>query len=461
MKDSTLGVSDFQYKKVLRKVLPDRLLKQAIEQTSKTQRSNAKLPAFLVLASLIAWFFDAVVRLPGISAWLCHRPDDLPSDSAIYQTRDRIGWAPIRWLCQRVLRPLAVADRDPTAFYKGHRLLGVDGTVLTVADTPANEHTFGRARNQKGSSGYPLLRLVALCELGTHALIGWVARGFKISEQSLAARLYPRVPAGALLLLDRNFHCHALWQAAQEGHWHLLARLQKGPKFPVDQVLGDGSYRSWVYPSKGKNRKEQGILVRVIDYRYSDEEGKERTGRLLTNLLDALQYPAQELVEVYHQRWEQEGVFKEIKSVLKGRTTHLRSEKPLRVVQELDGLLLGHWVLRTAILEAARTAGVPAVEISFTGALRVLRKHLLTEKRKKPRREQSRGATGAKSRSGLPKEWEALLQAMGQQRLQKRRKRCCPRKKKLTRSAWPPKRKEDKEHPVPSFEILTPTKPLP
>lgn len=463
MKNSTLGISDFQYKKAFNKVIPERLLKQAIEKTSTVKRRNGKLPAFLVLASLIAWFFDALVKLPGISAWLCKDEEKLPSDSAIYQMRDSIGWKAVLYLRKQVLRPLAEPHLDPTAFYKGHHLFGIDGTIMTVADTPANDRSFGRAINQKGASGYPLVRVVALCELGTHTLVDWSARRYKASEQALATRLYLRVPAGALLLVDRNFHCHALWQTAKDGNWYLLARLQNGPKFSAHKVLGDGSYLSRVYPSKGKNRKGRGIEVRVIEYQFTDELGKKQSGRLLTNLLDEKKYPAQELVEVYHQRWEQEGVFKEIKSVLKGRATHLRAEDPLRVLQELDGLLLGHFVLRCAILEAARKAGVSPVEISFTGALRVLRKRLLAEEKKKKkkaskkRRQQKRRSRSPRSRQNW---WEALLKAMGRQRLQKRRKRCCKRAKKTTRSAWPTKRKEDKEHPVPIFEIVPKIVPL-
>jgi Transposase DDE domain len=321
----------------------------------------------------------------------------------------------------------------------GRRLLAIDGTTFTVADTPTNEWTFGRAHNQHRGSGYPLMRVVALCEVGTHALLHWIARGFMVGEHALAARLWRHVPAGSLLLGDRNFHCFPLWQAAVDGGWDLLIRLQSSPKFVVDQVLGDGSFLSWVYPRQGKRKKARGIRVRVITYAYTDGQGKVHTSRLLTSLLDAARHPAAVLVDLYHRRWEQEGVFREIKSALAGRVTQVRAQDPLRAMQEIDGLLLGHFVVRWVILQAARQKGVTPVEISFTGTLRIL---------------QTRLAGVPEGAAGRRRWWEELKESIGRQKLQKRRKRSCPRKKKVTRPAWPVKRKGDVEHFIPTFVIV-------
>lgn len=449
MNHSTLGVSDFQFRHAFRKLIPHRLLRRALARPGAPRYRNRRLPADLVLGGLVAWFFAAADKLPAVLAWLCKRPTDLPSDPAIYQARDRLGWAPIRWLRQQVIRPLADPRRDPDAFYDGHRLLAIDGTVFTVADTPANARTFGRANNQMGASGYPLVRAVALCEVGTHALLDWVPRGYHVSEQALAARLYGRIPAGTLLLADRNFHCYPLWQAAKEGSFDLLIRVQSGPKFKIENQLGDGSFLSRVYPRRGKNKKGRGLEVRVIVYRYTDEKGVSHTARLLTSLCDARRHPAQVLVELYHRRWEQEGVFKEIKGTLAGRVTHLRAQDPARVLQELEGLLLGHYVVRQVILETARDKGVSPLEISFKGTLRVLRTRL----------GDIGGRRGGKRRGGkawrpVADWWQRLKQEVGREVLQKRRRRCCPHKKKVTRAAWPAKRPEDKEHPVPIFHIL-------
>ena len=106
------------------------------------------------------------------------------------------------------------------------------------------------------AGGYPLVRVVGLCEVGTHALIDWVVRGYRRSEPDLARRLLRRVPADSLLLADRNFHSFALWQVAQTGGYELLIRVQKGPKLAVHKVLPDGSYLSAVYPRRGRTRRD-------------------------------------------------------------------------------------------------------------------------------------------------------------------------------------------------------------
>jgi hypothetical protein len=429
MKHSTLGVSDFQYLKAFRALLPARLLRQAVAATTRGRRRDRLLPAHLLLGCLVAWFCRAKDKLPAVAAWLCRRPAGLPSDSALYQARARLGWAPVRWLCRRVLRPLAEPARDPSAFYAGLRLLGLDGTTFTAADSPANARCFGRAGNQHKPSGYPLLRCVALCALGTHALLRWLTRAFRVSAQALAARLWRHVPAGSLLLCDRNFHCYPLWRAATAGGWDLLLRVQAGPKFVADEALPDGSWLARVYPRRGKGKKGRALRVRVVAYAWADERGRRHAARLLSSLLDWRAHPAAALVELYHRRWEQEGVFREVKAALLGRAAQVRARDPLVALQELDGLLLGHFVVRWVILRAARRQGVPPVAVSFAGALRVLQGRL------GPRR-------------------GALEEAVGRERLQKRRRRSCPRKKKVTRSAWPAKGAGDGETPVPALVVV-------
>jgi hypothetical protein len=454
MAHSTLKVSDFQFLRAARKLLPTSLLKEAVTATAKGPKRDRLLPAYLLLACLVHWFFDSAARLPNIVRWLCRCDEKVPSDPAIYKARARLGWAPMRWLVHRVCRALADPTQDPTAFYNGRRLLAIDGTTFTVADTEQNSKTFGRAKNQHGQSGYPLMRVVALCELGTHTLLHWVTRSFRVGEQTLAARLWRHITAGALVLADRNFHSYDLWEARKNSYdlgeagknrpWDLLIRVQSGPKFPISEVLPDGSYLSWVTPRRGKNKKARRIQVRVITYQYVDDKGKTHTSRLLTSLLDHTKDPASVLLELYHRRWEQELVFREIKKGLEDRVTQVRAQDPLLAMQELDGLLLGHYVLRTVILEAARKAKVAPVEISFEGTLRLISTRLRSFPEKAAAQQEW---------------WEKFLKAVAREIVQKRRKRCCPRKKKVTRAAWPVKRKKDVETALPTLIVVKATMP--
>jgi hypothetical protein len=444
MTDSTPTLTDHQYLRAFRALFPTRLLRRAAAARGRQGRDR-KLPAHRLLGVLLTWFFKASLGLPAVCRWLLRAEVCPLAEPSLYLARGRLGWAPLRWLRARVVAPLADARRDPTAFYHGRRLLGIDGTTFTLADTPANARSFGRAKNQHRQGGYPLARVVAVCELGTHALLDWVVRGYRRSEADPARRLLRRVPPGSLLLADRNFHAFALWQTARAGRYDLLARVQKGPKLPVERVLADGSYLSRVYPRRGKDKQGRAIVVRVIRYRWTDAGGAVQQARLLTSLLDAPAHPAAALVELYHRRWEHELVFKEIKGQLAGRPMQIRAKDPLRVLQEVDALLLGHYTMRWVLLRAARAAGVAPVALSLQGSLEVLRVRL---------------ARVPTSRAAGPRwwrrRWEELLQAVGRQRLRPRGRRRCPRARKVTRSHWPSK-KQQREGTIPELEVVPAT----
>jgi hypothetical protein len=116
-------------------------------------------------------------------------------------------------------------------------------------------------------------------------------------------------------------------------------------------------------------------MVRVIEYTIEHPENptEQLTYRLITSLLDIKKFPAELLAKEYHQRWEVENTIDELKTHLLGRKTHVRSQKPREVVQEVYGWLLGHWSVRVLMFQAATGAGVPPLRLSFTGTLRVKR----------------------------------------------------------------------------------------
>lgn len=438
MSHSTLDVSDYQYLRAFRQLFPTPLLKRAVA-SRRTPTRNRLLPLWVLLALLITWFWQPCAKLPFLARWFLSSRKRTPSDPAAYKARARLGWRPLRYLRKRVAKPLASPELDPYAFYHGRRLLAIDGTTLTLPDTPDNDKTFGRPRNQHRDGGYPLARVVALCEVGTHALIDQVTRGYRRSEVDLARRLLARVPAGSLLLADRNFHSFGLWECAARRGFDLLIRVQKGPKLPVESVLPDGSYLSRVFPRRGKGKAERAVVVRVIRYTWTDAKGQTHESRLVTSLLDAAEHPACVLVELYHKRWEAELVFGEVKGRLSGRVTQVRAKDPVRVMQEIDGLLLGHFVLRWVMLQAAREAGVPAVEISFEGAVRILVARL---------------DRVPKGENGRKKWWRELLKELGRERVRSRRPRQCPRVRKVTRSHWPVKKKGQAEGTIPTLKVV-------
>src|SRR6185437_11774980 len=226
----------------------------------------------------------------------------------------------------------------PDAFYKGLRLLGLDGTTLSVPDTPANARAFGYARNQHGGSGFPQLRLLALCELGTHALVRWLIKPFATSEVPMADVLVRHLGPDQLLLLDANFFSFRLWQAVGGRGAALLARVQRGPLLQPVLRLSDGSYLAQIYASTADRRADRGgVPVRVLAYTHNDPArvGCGKPARLVTSLLDPGAFPAGELIELYHTRWEQELALGELKTHLNGRKVDVRSRTPAGVAQEV------------------------------------------------------------------------------------------------------------------------------
>jgi len=141
--------------------------------------------------------------------------------------------------------------------------------------------------------------------------------------------------------------------------------------------LPDGSFLSRIYPSQpDQSRQTGGVIVRVIEYRLEGVEGAEPGYRLMTNILDDEAAPANELAALYHDRWEVENAFDELKTHLRGARTILRSKTPDLVRQEFYGLLMAHFAVRSLIHEAALRADKDPDRLSFLHAVRVVRRKM-------------------------------------------------------------------------------------
>jgi hypothetical protein len=153
---------------------------------------------------------------------------------------------------------------------------------------------------------------------------------------------------------DRGKHSYGMVEATASKGCEYLGRIPSNVKFLNETQLDDGSYLSWIYPS-GKLRKKgfKPIQVRVIEYTIENYDRPEAQIRycLITRLLNAENFPSHLLACKYHQRWEVENTIDEIKVNLLGRKTHIRSQRPKEVVQEIYGLLLGHWAIRSLIFK--------------------------------------------------------------------------------------------------------------
>jgi hypothetical protein len=344
-------------------------------------------------------------------------------------------------LFQEVVHPLAEPD-TPGGFYRGMRLMGIDGTVLNVPDSPANAKTFGRpSGGDRGDGAFPQVLKLSLVELGTHAEVALQIKPCTSSEQAALPSPLRHLTPEMLLIYDRNFFSYELWKTLVSKEINVLARVKVNLILEPIEQLSDGSYLAKIYPNAYARRKDRhGIVVRVIKYTLDDPgrvgHGEEHT--LLTTLLDEKLYPAMELICGYHERWEHELVFDEQKTHQDPRRAtkpaHLRSETPAGVIQELYALSLGHFVVRALMFEAAEREQLDPDRLSFTGCFHILQCRL----------------PECDTRTELSfEQWcESLLWELGQERTEPRRNRINPRVIKQKMSKWPKKRPEHR-HPPP------------
>lgn len=447
--------SDAERLCALKRIIPRRSVTESLRAAGVGRRRCKVLPDWFVV-----WFVVGIGLFCGdcyrqVYRWLVRwaRDKPVPPRSTLCEARKRVGVRPLALLCRSVVKLLAdaCAPGDAGAFYRGMRLMALDGFTLDLPDTPANRRAFGgpttRVAGAKVDGAFPQARVLALCEAGTHALWRWLLKGYRVGEVTMAPALLKHLRPGMLLLWDRNFLKYAHVKQVLDAGAHLLARVKGDVKLAVRERLADGSYLARLYRSRyDRDRDRGGIDVRVVRYTLIDPNrpGHLEEHRLLTTLLDAKADPAEALVELYHVRWEQELAIDELKTHERERPGHtpvLRSQTPAGVVQEVYGLMLAHYVVRALMHEAAKQA-TPAplgpLRLSFTATLKILRCRLP----QCPRGER-----------GRRRWWRDLLAEVAREVLPPRRNRINPRVVKRPVSKWKPKRPEHRNYPQPTKEF--------
>ena len=378
-------ITDYISLGVVAKTFPPEKIHASLAATEKESVRQRDLPAHVVMYYVIALAlymqssYREVLRclLEGLQ-WLVEPGAgiNVAGNSGISQARTRLGWEPVRQLHDEVVRPVAVAATKG-AWYRAWRLISVDGSTLDVADEKGNNDAFGRPGASRGESAYPKIRFVSLVENGTHVLFGSRMADYATSEVALAKTVLPSLCKGMLCLADRGFFGFEMWKQAAATGADLLWRVRKNIHLPCEKRLPDGSYLSHIYASpQDQRRGRHGIVVRVIEYRLEGVEGAEPLYRLATTILHHELAPAADLAALYHERWEIETAFDELKTHLRGAHIVLRSKTPDLVRQEFYGLLMAHFAVRGLMHEAALRADKDPDRLSFLHAVRVVRRKM-------------------------------------------------------------------------------------
>ena len=390
----------------------------------RDRRSDGKLPAHVTTYLTLALslfpdddYTEVATKVTGSldrfgcwdAAW------SVPTSSAITQARKRLGREVFAEVFERCCGPVA-GRAGPTAqmaalgtargaFLRNWRLLAIDGFEVDVPDSDDNAEEFGYAGSGDNQSAFPKARVVAIAECGTHAFVAAEIGSYATGEKTLAARLYPRLRADDLLTADRGFYSWDAWDTAQGTGAALAWRAPTQLDLPVIEIVSDGTYlTALIKPTiRGQRRtrlldaaragadladpdavpeafddRGQPVihLARVVEYDIPDREGNG-TGELiviLSTITDPGHARADELAAAYHERWEEETGNDQLKTHLRGPGHILRSRLPDLVHQELWAYLIVHHAISALTAKASAAADLDPDRISFTKALRLVRR---------------------------------------------------------------------------------------
>ncbi len=317
------------------------------------------------------------------------------ADSSWSDRRRRLPWEVFADLMRRALRPIATRRRQRDAFWRGWRVLALDGTQYSVMNTPQVSATTTKAASRRGRAAFAKLSVAVVLEVGVHNPLAAAIARHGESELALARRLFAQLPKGALLLADRLYGVPAViievWAACRRVGSQFLFRMPRHLKARVIAKLPDGSRRVQLnvreqrrgWPIRGS------LDIREIRVRVGRNGFRRHDLRLCTSLLDHRTAPALELARLYASRWEHELYFREAKRVLR-QTDVLQSHTVETGAQEIAAIILA-----TALIarERARAANgqIPVLRIKFGVMLAIVRsmwfclgpiEDLLTEKQK-------------------------------------------------------------------------------
>jgi len=371
--ETSVTAADFQ------SVLDRRVSKEQWEQACSRRVSKAgrppKIPRSTIVTAVLFHFLNAVGTLG-------HHFEQMTgkrlAESSLADRRATLPREVFDELLSLILRPLGQAS-DSEAVWRAKRLVGIDGTLFSLTNTPQNHEHAPKAKTRRGRAAFVKFSTVVLLELGLHnplaAALGYEAQ----SEWALALSLIGQLPANSLLLGDRLFGCPAfvgpLLARAREIGSDFLIRVKdvtsvSAPKRKVKRCLGDGTALVELTVVKKKRIVER-ITVREICAVVQRARGKPVNLRFWTSLLDPVGAPAIELVGLYARRWEHELYWKEIKLQLR-KSEVLQSHTPHTASQEIAAMIILSSLLAEERASAAAEE-IPVLRISFARTLDLIR----------------------------------------------------------------------------------------
>jgi hypothetical protein len=374
-------LSDYLSASLLARVYPAQLIESILDERGVNSQRQRNLPALattyycmaLSLYPDVAYEEVYAVVAQGLGWMQGQSTSPEIAKSSISAARKKIGVAPLQDLHRQACLPMANPKQHPEAFYAGLRLVAIDGSNIEVADETDNAATFGYPGSRTGHAAYPQAQMAVLVECASHAILGANLGAYRTAEWTICEPLIAQMNHTMLCLADRGFNGYSHWKTAAATGAQLLWHGVTNRQLPVVKMLADGSYLSAIYPDQKSRLSRHGeIILRVIEYSLPDAAGKLLRYRLLTTLLDPKVAPAMELAALYHERWEVESVFDELKIHLRKSRRVLRSKTPDGVHQEFYGWVLAHYAVCWLMQRAGDAHSIARRKLSFTGHVNLM-----------------------------------------------------------------------------------------
>ena len=417
---TTASVSNATFKHLFGSLLPAKTIRLWFSKLGPARRCPPKLSPNQLLMSLVFHLLAGagtlsqhVKSLLGISI----------SDSALSQRRASLPWVLFETLLDAALRPRARERQHPEAFYHGLLLCGLDGSTVSVTNTPQNKAGLFKAESRRFKAAFAKVGVAVLLELGLRNPIAAAIGPNQESEMVLSRQLLDRLPEKSLLISDRYYGVPVFVMELKEIHpegREFLVRVKGNLKRWVLESHADGS--ALVEIRAGKKKR----MVREITGRVRKGQAGWSTVRLWTSLLDWKAHPASELLALYARRWEQESFYRELKVDLRSSPL-VQSHTPLTAAQEMAALILAYAILVEERLKVAKVGEVPVLRISFLKTVEAVRGlwQLLEV------------TEGLLDERGVRLAVRRTMKRIAEMAIPKRRQRSCPRAVRQPVSSWP------------------------
>lgn len=368
-------------------VLDERLVQQAIERSGVAYRDSIFTPA-VTLALFVGQAVDPDPSLrQAVARLLAQRQlQGLPacsSDTGAYaKARQRLPEPVLADLARSVGRDVLEAA-PPQWRWRGREVKVVDGSTLSMPDTPANQAAYPQPASQKPGVGFPLMRFVALFSLsaGTVLDAAWgPCQGKETGETALFRILHHNLERGDILLADRYFCSYFEVALLQQQGVDIVMRLhqRRSPDLRRCRRLGPGEgYVTWFKPARPAwlsvelyEQLPNLLILRLIRIRVPGRNTRSRRIDVVTTLRNARVCPRRAVADLYRQRWHGELDLRSLKCVM--HMDVLRGQTPEMVRKEIWAHLLAYNLIRKVMAQAAQTHDLQPRTISFKATLQTL-----------------------------------------------------------------------------------------